>query len=280
MKICPKCKNEYREGINYCPDCDCELVEVDEQSQEQKLLIEASYPMALKATEYLEYCHFSGICLDEPDEEGLVRLYCDEKDHKEAFKQVQVFLQEEMKRAMEEKLAGMSPEELEELKEENATKVFSPSNVYQNYEEKASENKSSAYSFLIFGVVGIAVVVLSWFDMLPFSIGGSGNWFSHGIMLTLFVIFLIVGIISAKSVGKYKALADKEADTQSELEEYLNAEFTYEVLSEVHAESEEEAYFKRMSYMRKEVSEKYSEAALDESFVEALLDAHYDKIFG
>ena len=36
---------------------------VDEESEEQKLLIEASYPMALKATEYLEYCHFSGICL-------------------------------------------------------------------------------------------------------------------------------------------------------------------------------------------------------------------------
>ena len=27
MAWCPKCKNEYREGITHCPDCDIDLVE-------------------------------------------------------------------------------------------------------------------------------------------------------------------------------------------------------------------------------------------------------------
>ena len=28
MKVCPKCKAEYRDGIDYCPDCDIELEEM------------------------------------------------------------------------------------------------------------------------------------------------------------------------------------------------------------------------------------------------------------
>lgn len=280
MKICPKCKNEYREGITHCADCDCELVEITEESTEQKPVASAPYPEAMKIKEYLEYCKYEGITADEPDEEGNVRIYCREEDYKAAMKQVQVFVQEEMKRAMEEKLANMSEEELEALKEEANEKVFSPSNVYQNYEVKAAENKSSAYSFLIVGVLGVIVVILSWLGKLPFYIGGEGNWFSHGVILAIFVIFIAVGIISAKSVGKYKELASKEADNQSELEKYLEEEFTYEVLSEMDAETEEEAYFKRMNYMRTQVSEKYADAGLDASFIESLLDEHYDKIFG
>ncbi len=280
MKICPKCKNEYREGITHCAECDCELVEITEENWEQSSIVAAPYPEAMKIKEYLEYCEYKDITMDEPDEEGIVRIYCREEDYKTAIKQVQVFIQEETKRIMEEKLASMSEEELQALKEAESERVFSPSNVYQNYEGKAADNKSSAYSFLVVGVIGVVIVILSWFGKLPFSIGGSGNWFSHGVMFAIFAIFIAVGIISAKSVGKYKALAKKEADAQSEVETYLEDAFTYEVLSEIEAETEEEAYFKRMNYMRTQVSETFAEVGLDEAFVESLLDEHYDKLFG
>lgn len=279
MKICPKCKNEYREGITHCADCGCELVSENEEKVEHKLLVEAEYPLVQKAIAYLEYCKFTTVFADDPDEEGQVRLYCDEKEFKEAFKQVQIFMQAEMQKVMEETLAGMSAADVEEMLEE-ATNAAPPSNVYQNYGEKAEENKSSAFSFLVIGAIGVVVVALSWFGMLPFSIGGSGNWFTHGVLFAFFVIFIVVGIVSAKSVGKYKELASKEVDTQNELEKYLAEQFTYEVLSEITADSEEEAYFKRMTYMRDKVAADYAEAAQNGSFVESLLDEHYDKIFG
>jgi len=281
MKICPKCKNEYRDGIKKCAECDCELVDITEEKNTQKAVAKLPYPHAEKIVEYLKYCKYEDISTDEPDEEGNVVVYCKEEDYKEALKQVQIFVQEESKRIMEEKLASMSEEELQALKEEEEQQqVFVPSNVYQNYEVKAEENKSSAYSFLVVGILGVIVVILSWFEVLPFSIGGAGNWLSHGVMMAIFIIFVIVGIVSAKSVGKYKTLAGQEADHQSELTVFLEEAFSYEVLSEITADSEEEAYFKRMQYMREEVSLKYAEQNLDASFVESLLDAHYDKIFG
>ena len=279
MKICPKCKNEYREGITHCADCGCELIEEGVAKADHELLLEAEYPLAKEVSEYLEYCKFTTIFTDEPDEEGKVRLYCKKKEYKEAFKQVQGFMQIKTQKAMEDEFAGMSETEVEEMVEETLAEA-PPSNVYQNYEDRAEEHKSSAVSFLIIGAIGLVVVVLSWFDMLPFSVGGSGNWFTHGILFAFFVIFILIGIVSAKSVGKYKELASKEATVQSALEKYLAETFTYEVMSGIVADTEEEAYFKRMTFMRDKVAADFPETSANGSFVESLLDEHYDKIFG
>ena len=279
MKICPKCKNEYREGITHCADCGCELVSEGAEKEAQKLIVEAPYPVARKALEYLEYCKFKTITMEDPDEKGIVALYCDEKEYKDAVKQVSVLIHEEQKKALEEQLANMESADLDKMQEAEEL-LAPPSNVYQNYETKAEENKSSAISFLIIGAVGSVVVALSWFGLLPFYIGGKGNWFSHGVMFVFFVIFFIVGIISAKNVGKYKVLAGKEADAQNELESYLVEQFTLEVLSAIEADTEEEAYFKRMTYMREKVTEAFPAETENAVFVESLLDAHYDKIFG
>lgn len=279
MKICPKCKNEYRDSITHCADCGCELIDEGSEKVERKFLLEAEYPLAKEAVEYLEYCKFTTVFADEPDEDGQVRLYCEKKEFKEAFKQVQGFVQVKMQEAMEEKLTGMSEAEVEEMVKEEIAEA-PPSNVYQNYEERAEEHKSSAVSFLIIGAIGLVVVALSWFDILPFSIGGSGNWFTHGILFAVFVIFILIGIVSAKSVSKYQELASKEATVQSALEKYMAETFNYEVMSQIIAGSEEEAYFKRMTYMREQVAKDFPEVSENGSFVESLLDEHYDKLFG
>ena len=279
MKICPKCKNEYREGISYCADCGCELIEGSTEPVKREFLLKVEHPLAEEAVEYLEYCKFTTVVADEPDEDGQVRLYCEKKEYKEALKQAQGFVQIKMQEAMEKQFAVMSEFDAEDTEEDDSVEA-PPSNVYQNFEERAEEHKSSAFSFLIIGAIGLALVALSWFELLPFSIGGSGNLFTHGILFGVFVIFVLVGIVSAKSVGKYKELAAKEATVQTALEKYLAENFTYEVVSQVVAGTEEEAYFKRMAYMRDQVVKDFPDVSGNGSFVEALLDEHYDKLFG
>ncbi len=280
MKICPNCKNEYKDTITHCADCGVALVSVEETKEARKALASAPYPHAVEIKEYLEYCGLEEIMVEEPDEEGVAQVTCKESDYLTAHKQALVYIQEEAKRALEAKLSNMTAEEVQAMQEEEeSSRVFTPSNIYQNNESKAEENKSSAYSFLIVGILGVIIVILSWFEKLPFSIGGRGNWFSHGVIFVIFAIFIGVGIVSAKSVKKYKALADKEADNQSELNTFLKDTFTKEALDAIEADTEEEAYFKRMSFMRDTIGEKYADLGLDASFVEALLDAHYDSIY-
>lgn len=43
MAWCPKCKNEYRKGINHCPDCDVDLVEELLPEEEEKVEIPEDY---------------------------------------------------------------------------------------------------------------------------------------------------------------------------------------------------------------------------------------------
>ena len=121
MKICPKCKNEYRDGITHCADCDCELVSVEEESSDKKILIQAPYPITTKVKEYLEYCKFTSISEDEPDVNGMVSLYCSEKEYKQAFKQMNVFIAEEQRKAQEARLASMTEEEIAAWEEKLAS---------------------------------------------------------------------------------------------------------------------------------------------------------------
>ena len=282
MKICPKCKNEYRDNFTHCADCDCELVTVGEETNDQKLLIQAPHPIVKKVQEYLEYCKFTSLFANDSDEQGIMCLYCSAKEYKEAYKQMNVYLVEEQKKAHEARMASMTEEEKAalEAEREEAIKQTPPSNIYQNYAAKAEENKSSAISFWVIGVLGAVLVALSWFGMLPFSIGGQGNWFSHGVMFAFFIMFIIIGFVSAKNAGKYKELVNKEADSKSELEKFMEEQFTKELLSRIQAETEEEAYFRRMTYMRKNVVEQFPDLANRGSFVESLLDKYYDEIFG
>lgn len=167
--------------------------------------------------------------------------------------------------------------EAEEVEEE---KYSLPSGVYQNYDSKAAENKSSAISLLIVGFLGAVVVALSWFEKLPFSIGGSRNLMSHSVLFVFFVTFIILGIVSALNVKKYKNMVHMEQDAKNVIYDYLKANFSKEFLEEVSAESDEEAYFNRMNVMRDTFKEAFAEKEYDETLLEALLDEYYDEVFG
>ncbi|MBQ7200424.1 MAG: zinc ribbon domain-containing protein, partial [Eubacterium sp.] len=63
MAWCPKCKNEYREGITECPDCGTELVDEIQKEVEEApvgpqpvILMKSAYrDVAEKAVKYLRY---------------------------------------------------------------------------------------------------------------------------------------------------------------------------------------------------------------------------------
>ncbi len=164
--------------------------------------------------------------------------------------------------------------------EADEAKYLSPSAVYQNNNMKAEENKASAWSLLIVGFVGVVVVVLSWFEKLPFSIGGSRNLLSHSVLFAFFVIFIILGIVSALNVKKYTNLISVEQNTKNDILEYLKANFSKESLEELTTDSDEEAYFHRMTFMREKFKADFEENKYDETLLEALLDDYYDSLFG
>ncbi len=164
--------------------------------------------------------------------------------------------------------------------EEEEIEYLSPSAVYQNNHTKIEENKASAFSLLFIGVIGAVVIVLSWLGKLPFAIGGTKNTFTHSFLFVFFIGLIILGIVSALNVKKYKNLVGQEEDVKTRIFEYLRTTFTKEYLLEMVSDSDEEAYFNRMSHMREKLKENLKENDYDDSLLEALLDEYYDELFG
>lgn len=89
--------------------------------------------------------------------------------------------------------------------------------VYQDKKAKAEDYKSSAYTLLLIGVLGIVVFILMEAGVLPFQIAGSNKYITYGVMGTMFVVFIVMGVLSLRSSKKYTEEAAVEKDLTEKL---------------------------------------------------------------
>lgn len=89
---CPKCKNEYREGITVCTDCKIPLVEFLDESKENTELLHA-FAEEAEAKKLISYLEYSGISAHDEwlGEEQLYAVFVDKKDYKQARKAFAAF---------------------------------------------------------------------------------------------------------------------------------------------------------------------------------------------
>lgn len=89
---CPKCKNEYREGITMCADCKIPLVEFLDESKENAQLLHAfaEEAKAKKLVSYLEYSKIAAHA-ERLEDEPLFAVFVDKKDYKQAHKAFAAF---------------------------------------------------------------------------------------------------------------------------------------------------------------------------------------------
>ncbi len=109
MPWCPKCKNEYREGITICSDCNVELVDdLSEVVSDSRSLVFTTEHKE-KTDDFIKYLAYSGIhsYSVEPDENEFIwSLYVAEEDYKKASKLFTGFALTESERAIEKQLSA------------------------------------------------------------------------------------------------------------------------------------------------------------------------------
>ena len=102
--------------------------------------------------------------------------------------------------------------------------------VYENSAAKAEDNKSSAYLLLLFGVVGMIVMILGIAGVLPLKLSGTSQYMTYGIMSTLFLLFIVMGMVSMKSYRIFAKRAESEHSLRSTMEKWCRSNFVSEVL--------------------------------------------------
>ena len=198
------------------------------------------------------------------------------EEYVEISEEMEIEAAQEMK-AIEE----MTPEELAEA----AAAVRERSTwrrQYQNSAQKAEDNKSSAYTLLVIGVLGLIAVGLVLTGVIPlYQNAGVTKYFVCGVMGALFIIFLILGVISMKNFKPLAVDAESEKKLVEQMrkwcEENLGVEQIDENLFEDGELSEEQKYFMRTDKMKQRIENKFMN--LDEAFVDHFIDEYYQEIY-
>ncbi len=247
MPICPKCKYEYREGMTYCPDCKCDLVDELEE---------------LPDTEELEEAYITPTDISEAD--------------------IQICMND----------VEVSDDEEELISRERHQDGYK-SGIYRNSAERAEDNKSSAWTLLSVGVLGIVVLILIMMGVLPIQLYGVTKYLIYGVMFALFILFIVMGIISLRNSKIFAQKAESEVTLSDSMKEWCRANINAEQLDAIlfgesdtaDAEDEEPGeeitseakYFKRIIAIKHMLADKFMN--LDEGFLEDFVDNIYEEIF-
>ncbi len=184
------------------------------------------------------------------------------------------------KETVREDSAGGAESEEFSFDEAEQEPVSSYRPVYVNNEEKAEENRTSAYTLLIVGGVGIILVVLFFLGIIDIHVSLINKYMITGVMGVLFVLFLVMGIISMKNFKVLKKKATSENNLTKEVQKWcmenLKGDEIDKIL-ELSDESEELKYFQRFDYIKKAIKNQFLN--LDEGYLDRLIEETYSDIF-
>lgn len=307
MPWCPVCKEEYKEGIVSCPECNTPLVaslEEAEKSDYQDLIAFNDEKLAEKFTEYLQYSKIDAKYRDDK-ESGEYIISVLKKDVAKAKKHFSAFYSVESANALsrnqdayhaaKEIPSDETDEDLSWDRSENTSDTDASdgdeyvkscdckrtTGSYVPMAEKTSDLFSTLVVFSIFGVVGLVVLILELLGV---------THFMNTMMLIMVVAIVCIGIPAVlittfKSYKKTKALTVEEEKLSASLTEWMESAFTKESVHRllyslrVNAPGlpEEQLYLMLNQAMKKRVCDQFGE--IEEAYLDYIVDNFYDEHF-
>ena len=289
MPWCPKCRNEYVEGMTQCADCSCALVDsADELSR--AVLMQGEAGKLQELVRFLMANQIRSVRLEDTENPEEKQVTVEEAELARAGRYRNVFLQEWAREHPEEWKETVGTEEIpegtetEDGQEENESRSaqgnLSRSGVYEDASQKAESFRSGAWVLILVGAAGLVLLALILAGILPLRLTGLSGALSGLVMGALFLVFFISGLSSLKTSRRLEEKAREESDLRRELlrwcRENLSAETVDESIRDLPA-SEEERYFKRTERIGGLIAQNFLN--LEEGWLEGLVDEIYTELF-
>lgn len=311
MPWCPVCKEEYKEGITACPECNTALVaslEEAAKSDYQDLLTFTDEALAKKFTDYLQYSKIDAKYRKE-NREYIISVI--KRDVAKAKKHFAAFYSVESANALSRNQDGyhaakeipsdetddeLSWDRSETASEEDVTLqddsdsdedtekacgCSRSSGSYVPMAEKVSDLFSTIVVFSIFGVIGLVALILELVGV---------THFMNTMMLIMVITIVCIGIpvvliTTCKSYKKAKALTADEEKLTASLTEWMESVFTKEAVHRmlyslrVNAPGlpEEQLYILLNQEMKKRVCDQFGE--IEDAYLDYIVDNYYDTHF-
>lgn len=153
--------------------------------------------------------------------------------------------------------------------------------IYANSTDRYKDNLSSAYTFLIFGVIGIVVIVLYDLGMIPiFSMALPSKILFNVVMGVLFVGFIAAGAFSLRYSRRLKLKIDVLSAKSDEIMEYLKENLTKEEIENSYDGKDlpdEIRFCRRCDAIKKCITDKFGEQT--EELLNDICDSYYESLF-
>ena len=264
MPYCPKCDMEFMEGVTACTDCGGPLLDSREDVEKTMTFLTALEPeLADKFTSVLDNAGIPYDVREYEEAEGFVQILVPDDLLDRAQKLLTVFADNEL------------PDDT--TKEEKAPPVF------QKSADKYEDMKSSAFAFIVVGALVLAVIILSLAGVIRLPFSGTSGILTHVVFLAVSVIFLLIGILSAKKTGELKAQIKEEDTLTTEILGWAAQNMTASGLDEVIEDSTEEPLtmeircLRRMEAIRCQIRDTFS--LKDEAYLDAMSEDIYQMLF-
>ncbi len=274
---CPVCKTEYQKGITICAECGSVLVEGTEDDFLITVLCELKDEET--AAKLLEYLKFSGITnAKEKEEDGVYIITVPQSQAKQAEKLMRGFMIAQQDEQEKEALGAGNDSSGEKGSNETPEGILN--NSSKTYTKKADEYKdtrTSGITFVIFGLIGIAYLVLCKLEILPLTY----NDIVLVLLLCMFAFFIANGVASVIKSGKIKGQISEEEALTKEIKLWLDENITGEIVGSWRDTNvpDEENELIVISKIGEMLSDYYKQ--LDTSYLEMIADEYFnEKISG
>lgn len=307
MAWCPKCKNEYIDGITRCSDCDVELVEELEAEKDIEYIY-LNVPELID--DVIAYLHQASIDSAEKfhnDEEDIDGISVDKKQYSDARLHISVYLKNESILSSVEESDDVNADDIAEnideaydntekntedshestaadddnsdVSDASQKSVFTPVSTYTKLSDKYEDVKSSAYTLLLVGCVGFIAILLEGFGVFNIPFSPSTKWLFYTVMGGIFIAFIISGTISFIHTKQLKIDAENEDKLIDDILSWFRDNYTKESIdSSIDTDIQDELlYFNRAEYIKNEIMHQFESA--DEALVDSLIETIYQENF-
>ena len=274
MPWCPNCKNEYVDRIKECADCHVALVEQLEEDFVPVIFGEEEE--IYKLNTFLVANEFTKAIIRPSEEDNFFELVVPASLEKRVKQMISVYSMHKAK--MEMANLNHSEDEMESVEsDENPLRPNqSMKSSYTTQKDKAENYKTSAYTLVSVGILGLIFLAMALIGIFPVRFG----ILTYLIMGGMFMLFLVSGIASYRSYKKSSQDAVMENHLSKEIMEWCKGNLNplnIDQVFETEQIPDEVRYFKRIDRMKECIRETYLN--LDEGFLDALVEEIYPAIY-
>ncbi len=277
---CPNCKNEYRKGIEICPECHVELVaELTELIDWTELFRSEDETMVNEVGRYFRHIGLKyDILTDEETAELIFNVA--EKELKKAKMEAATVIKvyhDNKAQAVEASDETVEDDFTEDSEEEEVEAYKEPEKAYVSVKDRTNDYKSSGILFIIMGIVLVVVSILNYMEKLnifPARI-------SQIVMLVLGIACVVGGIASViRSRSLSKEVAGEE-DLINKIKAELNEKYPPLTFAEMMEDSDttpELRYIQVQEEIKKYMASVFPEASsrMLDDFIEEYTDSMFN----